>query len=604
MTLEAPTPALTAAPRGDRRLWHTLLKNPLTVGAFVVLLIFAVVAILQPWILPFPPNQVQLRLTNAPPFTTEYLLGGDKFGRDILSRLIASTRGAVQAAAVLAFVAVVVGVTAGLLAGYFGRIFDTISVWVFSVIMAVPAVVLLISLYTLLGTSTLVAMAVFGLLVSPQMFWLVRTLTRGVRNELYVDAARVSGLSNTRIVGRHVLIAVRAPIILMTARLAGAGIAVQAGLEFLGLGEPGTPSWGAMLTDAFSNIYLAPEQLIWPAAALGLVAGAFELVSIGLRDALEGTYVKPSRRQRRREIEKLVGSAAVDKTLGLGSDDRPATPRPESALLAIEDLRIAYSTNGRLTTVVNNVSLEVEEGEVVGLVGESGSGKTQTVFAALGLLPEEAIVAQGSIRLEGVELLGLSERQLRPLRGTRMAYVPQEPMANLDPAFTVGAQMVSAIRVQTGVGRAEATDLVLAMLDRVGIRDPKRVFGSYPHQISGGMAQRALIAGAVATKPRLLIADEPTTALDVTIQAEVLDLLRDLQKESSMGVLVVTHNFGVVADLCDRVVVMRSGVVVEQGTVEDIFERPQHEYTQMLLGSVLDHAPTRSELGVEREAVR
>lgn len=516
----------------------------------------------------------------------------------------------------LAVVAFVIGVTAGLIAGYFGKLFDTISSWAFSVIMAVPGIIILISLYTLLGTSTTVAMAVFGFLVSPSLFWMVRTLTRTVRNELYVDAARVSGLSNTRIVGRHVLIAIRAPVILMAAGLMGAGIAVQAGLEFLGLGEPGAPSWGAMLTDAFSNIYIAPEQLIWPAVALGLVTGAFSLVSIGVRDALEGTYVKPSKRSRRREIETLLGTAAVEKTLGLHVDEQHAgvtTPETgpvstkgadgEEPLLVIEGLQIAYNSKGKLTTVVEGVSLTVEDGEVVGVVGESGSGKTQTVFAALGLLPEEAIIARGSIRLDGFELLGLPESDLLKIRGSKIAYIPQEPTANLDPAFTVGSQMVYGIRAQTGMSKKEAKELSLSMLDRVGIRDPNRVFKLYPHQISGGMAQRVLIAGAVATKPRLLIADESTTALDVTIQAEVLDLLRDLQKESNMGVLIVTHNFGVVADLCDRVVVMRTGKIVEEGTVDEVFKNPQHEYTKMLLGSVLDNAPPRPDLGTNREAV-
>jgi peptide/nickel transport system permease protein len=603
-----------------RGLFKIMMRNPLTVGSLVVLFIFLIVTIVAPWIAPYPYAQVDLKLTNLPPFTGEYLLGGDAYGRDILSRLIASTRGAMQAALVLSLVAFTIGTVAGLIAGYFGKIFDTISVWLFSVIMAVPGVIILISFYTLFGTGTTTAMAVFGVLVSPGLFWMVRTLTRGVRKEAYVDAARVSGLSNFRIVGRHVLIAIRAPVILLTASLAGVGIGVQAGLEFLGLGEPGVPTWGGMMTEAFRNFYISGIQLLWPAATLGLVVGAFSLLSIGLRDALEGTYVKPSKRARRNEIERLLGAAAVEKTLGLQVDPQRAGAAPatgeaatiassaaekssDEPLLVIEGLQIAYNVKGNLTTVVEGVSLQVADGEVVGVVGESGSGKTQTVFAALGLLPEEAIIARGSIRLDGVELLGLPEEELLKIRGSKMAYVPQEPMANLDPSFTVGAQLVYGIRAQTGMSKDEASKLALAMLDRVGIRDPNRVFKAYPHQISGGMAQRVLIAGAVATKPRLLIADEPTTALDVTIQAEVLDLLRDLQKESHMGVLIVTHNFGVVADLCDRVIVMRTGKIVEEGSVMDIFNNPQHEYTKMLLGSVLDDAEPRPEVGTKRKAV-
>jgi peptide/nickel transport system permease protein len=192
-------------------------------------------------------------------------------------------------------------------------------------------------------------------------------------------------------------------------------------------------------------------------------------------------------------------------------------------------------------------------------------------------------------------LLGLSERELRAVRGTSIAYVPQEPMSNLDPSCTVGAQLVEGVRAATPMSRGEARDRVLALLARVGIPDPERTFRSYPHQISGGMAQRVLIAGAVASRPLLLIADEPTTALDVTVQAEILDLLRDLRKELNMAVLLVTHNFGVVADICDRVAVMREGTVVESGTTEELFSTPRHPYTRTLLDSILDETTLRTD---------
>lgn len=568
-----------------------LSRNPFAVGSLVVLALFGAVALTQQWITPNPPNLVQLRLANTPPFTDGYVLGGDKYGRDIFSRLIASTRGAFEAALVLSLVATLVGGTAGLIAGYFGRSIDSAATFLFSVVMAVPGIVILISIYTLLGSSPTVAMAVFGFLVSPSMFWIVRTLTRSVRSELYVDAARVSGLSTLRVVGRHVLLAIRAPVILMIAGLAGAGIATQAGLEFLGLGDPKTPSWGGMLAEAFNNIYVSPIQIIWPAIALGLVTAAFSLISIGLRDALEGTFVKPSRRERRRQRSSFL--AASGPQLASSPASLPNGPAP---MLAVRDLSIGYPSAGARRSVVEQVSLDVNAGEVVGVVGESGSGKTQTVFATLGLLPDEAVISGGSIRFEGRELVGISEHELRKIRGPQMAYVPQEPTANLDPSFTVGSQLVFAIRAQNHCSKTAAKAVALEMLERVGIREPSRVFRSYPHQISGGMAQRVLIASAVAGRPKLLIADEPTTALDVTIQAEVLDLLRDLQRESGMGVLIVTHNFGVIADICDRVIVMRSGRVIEEGTVSKVFSSPQDDYTQLLLDSVLDNAPARAAL--------
>ena len=597
MSLSTVPPGV-AEPAASVALMRALLRNPLAVVGLVVICLMVVIAIIQDWIVPFPPNQVSLRLTNAAPFTTEYLLGGDKFGRDILSRLIAGTRGALIAVLVVTSISVVIGVTAGLVAGYFGKVFDSIGSWVSAVIMAAPGIIILIALYTLVGASMPIAMAVLGALSSPGIFWLVRTLTRSVREEPYVDAARVSGLSNSRIVGRHVLIAIRAPIIIMASFLAGTALAVQAGLDFLGLGDTSQPSWGSMLIDAFKNIYLAPWQLAWPGLALGLAMASFVLVGNALRDALQGSLVKLSTRARAREIRRLLGGAAVAKTLRIGKQPpKDATaPSVDEPLLVIEGLQIAYAQNGKLTTVVEGVSLEVDDGEVVGLVGESGSGKTQTVFAALGLLPDQAIITRGSVRLAGQEILGIPEKELSTLRGTQMAYIPQEPMSNLDPTFTIGSQLIYGIRAQRKLTTRAARELALSMLDRVGINDPVRTFKSYPHEISGGMAQRVLIAGAVACEPRLLIADEPTTALDVTVQAEVLDLLRDLQRERGMGVLIVTHNFGVVADLCDRVVVMRTGKIVEDGPVRQVFSAPQHDYTKMLLASILDETEPRAPL--------
>ncbi|WP_338069293.1 ATP-binding cassette domain-containing protein [Streptomyces antimycoticus] len=275
----------------------------------------------------------------------------------------------------------------------------------------------------------------------------------------------------------------------------------------------------------------------------------------------------------------------------------PAAERAAvTGLLTVDDLAIAYPTpTGELKEVVSGVTLSVAAGETLGLVGESGSGKTQTAFAALGVLPAEAVVTRGSIRLDGRELLDLSERELRAVRGTSIAYVPQEPMSNLDPSCTVGAQLVEGLRAATPMSRGEARERVLVLLARVGIPDLERTFRSFPHQISGGMAQRVLIAGAVAGRPLLLIADEPTTALDVTVQAEILDLLRDLRKDLGMAVLLVTHNFGVVADICGRVAVMREGTVVETGATEELFAAPKHPYTRRLLDSILDQTALRAD---------
>ena len=264
-------------------------------------------------------------------------------------------------------------------------------------------------------------------------------------------------------------------------------------------------------------------------------------------------------------------------------------------LISVQNLSVGYpQPDGSLNRVVEGVSLSVEKGEVLGIVGESGSGKTQTAFSILGLLPDNAQIPSGHIVFDGTELVSasggkISQKRMTELRGKRIAYIPQEPMSNLDPNFRVGYQLVRPMVKVLGISKKEAKKRVLNLLDTVGIANPERVFKAYPHEVSGGMAQRILIAGAISCEPDLLIADEPTTALDVTIQAEVLDLLRDLQKRLGMGMVLVTHNFGVVADLADKIVVMQYGKIVESGDVRTILRSPQHPYTQVLLSSMLEN---------------
>lgn len=254
------------------------------------------------------------------------------------------------------------------------------------------------------------------------------------------------------------------------------------------------------------------------------------------------------------------------------------------ALLEVEDLAVEFLTDHGWVRVVDGVSFSVAAGETLGLVGESGSGKTVTSLSVMQLIPRPpGRIAAGSIRFEGRELLGLPEPELEALRGDAIAMVFQESMTSLNPAFTIGDQIGEVVRRHRGASRREARLRALEVLELVQIPDPEARIDAYPHEFSGGMRQRAAIAMALACDPKLLIADEPTTALDVTVQAGVLDLLRSLQQRLGMGILFVTHNLGVVADLCDRVTVMYAGRIVETANVFDLFERPQHPYTEGLL---------------------
>lgn len=562
-----------------------LLKNPTGLGGLLFLALVALVAIFAPILATHDPNFADITNVLAGP-GADNLLGTDGNGRDIWSRIVFGARLTLLAAAVAAITAIVVGLPSGLIAGYFGGAFDGVSSWATNVLMSLPAIIVLLAVRAAIGPSVWWTMVVFGFLLSPGYFRLTRTAVQSVRNELYVDAARVSGLSDSRIISRHILGVVRAPIIIQTAMVSGMAISVSASLEFLGLGDPTVATWGAMVSDGFKNIYRAPLGLLWPIIAISGTIGAFVLVGNALRDALE-------------DLEKHKAKRAAPAADAQGRTGRRAQPPAVEAgtehhLLKVTDIGIAYpQPGGALNPVVNGVSFHVDRNEVVGIVGESGSGKSQTAFSVLGLLPDNAVITSGSIQFDGAYTVApgddhVSQSRLAPLRGKRIAYIPQEPMSNLDPAFTVGSQLARPMVRVLGISKAEANQRALDLLASVGIPDPKRTAAAYPHEISGGMAQRVLIAGAISCDPDLIIADEPTTALDVTVQAEVLDVLRGLQQRLGMGIILVTHNFGVVADMCDRVLVMQKGRLVEGGDVRDILRTPQHPYTQMLLSSMLE----------------
>lgn len=591
-----PTAADATTGQPPQNTLGRLIRNPLAAISLLILAVLIIASVCAPLLAPHGPADASLADAFTHP-SGSHPLGADSAGRDILSRLIYGGRNTLGGAVIALALALFLGVPAGLYAGYRGGWFDAAASWSVNLIMALPAMVVLLASRAILGPNVWVLMIVLGVLAAPSFYRLVRGIVADIRGELYIDAARVSGLSDARIVARHILIVVRGPIIIQTALVAGVAIALQAGLEFLGIGSGSTATWGSMLNEAFQNIQRAPLLMLWPGLALGLTNAALVLLAAALRDTLEDHARRP-RPAHRSVATKPTARAEHSSGSGSGSGSASGSGSgsgERTGLLSVRGLKVAYTlADGSDKEVVHGIDLDVHEGEIVGLVGESGSGKTQTAFSALGILPDGGRVSSGSIQLSGQELAGLPERAHRTLRGTTVAYIPQEPMSNLDPAFTVGSQLTEPMRQILGLTRKQATDRAVELLRQVEIPSPEDVLRRYPHEISGGMAQRVLIAGAISCDPQLLIADEPTTALDVRVQAEILDLLRRLRDERGLGVLLVTHNLGVVADLCDRVAVMNQGRLVETGTTRQVLHLAQDPYTQNLLSAVLDSTPPRA----------
>ena len=593
-----------AAPVTLRRL-RRFVRNPLGMVAAGILVIVALGALFAPLLAPHDPNLIVLSQTLLGP-SWEHPFGTDASGRDVLSRLLYGGRVSLEAGVIMIVTAMAVGIPFGLLAGYYAKWIDGISSWVANLLMSLPEILIIVVVITTLGSGLAPTMITLGLLASPDLFRLTRSVVVNVRSELYVDAARVSGLKDGRIIFRHVLSVVVGPVLVRASFVFGLAIIVQSGLEFLGFGDATRPSWGGMLSEAFQTFYRAPELVFAPGAAIALTVMSLVVLGAAIADALGTDRMTAPRSRGARRARKAAAivaapAASTPAVSGPAVSD-PAVPAntpggaPSNALLSVEGLRVAYpAADGEEKVVLEGATLHVDRGEVLGVVGESGSGKSQLAFGILGLLPVEAVVSAERVVLDGESVLGRSERFLEGLRGTKIAYVPQEPMSNLDPSFTIGAQLMRPMRHNLGISRGEARNRALALLARVGIPDPPRTMRAYPHELSGGMAQRVLIAGAVSCDPELLIADEPTTALDVTVQAGVLSLLRELQQERDMGMILVTHDLGVVADICDRVAVLRSGRIVETKPVAELFAAPEHPYTRELLASTLDDAPTRAE---------
>lgn len=582
--------SLKSLVKNENSLFGRVVTNPSGIFALSIVSIFTLVAIFSPWIAPYDPVKLDFNALSAMP-SLHHLMGTDNLGRDVFSRIVIGSRTTLSGAVLAMVIAASVGTILGLIAGYLGGFWESITNWLANVIQALPGLVVLLAAASVLGSGVYIAMTIFGFILSPSFYRLTYVTVKAVKNELYVDAARVSGLSDFRIISRHVLGVVRAPIIIQAGIVSSIAIALQSGLQFLGFGGVDTISWGASLTEAFGRIYQQPMLLIWPSVCIALFMISLVVLANTLRDEIQrvGARVRMSTSQ---SLSEHVKTEADEETIVHAEPNRKGTQ-----LLDVKNLEIGYlQSDGKYKVVVHDANLSINKGEVVGLVGESGSGKTQTALAILGLLPAGGTILDGHLNFDGNDLRTVSPKMYESIRGKRISYIPQEPMSNLDPSFTIGSQLTEPLRQVLGMSKEDAKKKALDLLARVGMPNPQKTFNSYPHEVSGGQAQRVLIAGALSCDPDLIIADEPTTALDVTIQAEILDVIRDMQKQTGVAVLLVTHNFGVVADLADRVAVMQYGRIVEVGSVIDIFENARHPYTKELLGAILDETgPSRSE---------
>jgi len=570
-----------SARRSPGEVLRLVIRRPAAVVALLWMLTVIVCSFGATWLMPQNPYATDLSLAYSGP-TPHNLLGTDQLGRDILSRLMIGGVDPLSGAAITLVIAMIVGVSAGLLAGYFGGPFDWLaSRWV-DIMMAMPGLIVLLVVLAVFPGSTTAAMVSFGFLISSPVFRVVRAVTLGIRPELHVDAAKSAGLGSAAIMARHIYPRIIGPIIVQATLVAGTAILLNTGLAFLGFGpKPPATSWGALITEASQLIALHPWMLIPTGAVVILTVLALHTIGDTMRDIVVERWAGSAKHRRpRRPIRRTRERTESEYT----ANDH---------LLDVRDLTVAFGEDR--VVVVDGVSFTVDAGEIVGLVGESGCGKSVTGRSLIRLLPQGGEIVSGTIGFDEQDLTALRERDLARLRGSEISHISQDPMMALDPTFTVGTLVGEAVARHEGLRGKARERRVVELLETVRLRDPEDVARRYPHQISGGMAQRVVIARALAGRPRLLIADEPTTALDVTVQAEILELLRELRDRYGMAIVLITHDWGVVADICERAIVMYAGQIVESAPILGIFESPRHPYTEALEASNPHHA-TKGEL--------
>ncbi|MFE0672342.1 dipeptide/oligopeptide/nickel ABC transporter permease/ATP-binding protein [Streptomyces sp. NPDC058867] len=576
--------------RGPRRL-PILSKAALGFLALVVL-----VAVCAPLLAPHDPLEQLPPVDGTGHPSAAHWMGQDSLGRDILSRLMYGARWSLAIGLGATSLALLAGALIGAVAATSRKALDETLMRCLDVVMAFPGIALAAVLVAVFGGGITVLICAIAFLFTPPVARVVRANILDQYGEDYVTAERVIGARTPHIVGRHVAVNCAAPVLVFCTVQVAEAIVFEASLSFIGAGvRPPDPSWGSVIADG-KNMVLTGGW--WATVFPGLVI-LFTVLSLNiLSEGVSDAWAAPAAREVEVPAEagpvRAVATGDGEVVAGTGDGEVVALPGLAEAarrlrerahplpsgppVLAVEDLAVGFEGRHGGVDIVDGVGFEVRPGEVLGLVGESGCGKSLTALTVMGLPPRGARL-RGRVLFRGRDLLTEPPRARRRLLGHEMAMVFQDALSSLNPAMTVRAQLRQVVR--RGGRRSPGELLALVGLD------PERTLRSYPHELSGGQRQRVLIAMALSRDPSLIVADEPTTALDVTVQAQVMALLLRLREELGFALILVSHDLALVAEVTDRVVVMYGGQVVEAGVTADVLRAPAHHYTRGLLGSVL-----------------
>jgi oligopeptide/dipeptide ABC transporter ATP-binding protein len=570
------------------RRMAVVLRTPTGALAVVILVALSVLALVGPAVWGEAAERVDVAhiLEGS---TARHPLGTDNLGRDVLARMLVATRPSLLLAVLAVVIAAGIGIPFGILPTVLGRRAARVVNGLIDFSVAFPALLLAIFLAVVLGAGAYAAVFAIGVAAAPSAARLAQTLAASVAAADYVAAATVVGVGRARVLARHVLPNIGEPLILNLTIAVGQALLAMSGLSFLGLGmQPPAYDWGRMLDEGLERVYVTPVAALGPGLAIIVAGVAFNGLGEALAHAVSG---RPVGRWRRGWLAGIAAEPPSQTAPAPATAPCPAIP--QEPVLVVDGLSVTFPATAGPLRAVRELSFTVAAGEIVGLVGESGSGKSLTAAAIGQLVPPPGVVTARGLHFLGHDLLAPPGAATRRLLGTSMAMVFQDPTTSLNPAVQVGRQLAEVAEVHGGADRRSALQLAVQRLRSVRISSPHRRARQYPHQLSGGMRQRAMIAMGLMGTPRLIVADEPTSALDVTVQQEILRLLRGVTTDTTAAVLLITHDIAVVAETCHRVLVMYGGRIVEDLPVGSLVTGAAHPYTRALLASVPDLATDR-----------
>ncbi|MDO9299997.1 MAG: dipeptide/oligopeptide/nickel ABC transporter permease/ATP-binding protein [Anaerolineales bacterium] len=568
-----------------QNFWRTFRKNSIGLVGLAMLIVIILMAVFAPAIAPYDSSssaEFQVGDIYNPPSTAHWF-GTDDAGQDVFSNFVFGARVSLTVGFFAAFISIIIGGVLGLVAGFFGGRWENFIMRFTDVMLVIPDLPLMVVIVALTKPSLLNIIFVIGALGWTTTARVVRSQTLAVKSRKFVLRARAVGAGNGHIIARHILPLVMPILVVQAVLVVSLAILNESTLSFLGLGDPTALSWGQMLNYAFGRGAMsigAWWALFFPGFGIVWVVLGLTLLGQGLEQVLNP----------RLETHHLMASKPTVKS------EAAQRPTSDKMLLDVRNLSINYINKGKpAARAVEDVSFTLNEGELIGLVGESGCGKTTLMLSLLRLLPSAGQIVNGRVFFNGKDLTAISEEELNKVRWKEISIVFQGAMNALNPVRTVGDQIAEAIvKHMPAISHKKLQTRVTELLDLVGIAADHK--NHYPHQYSGGMRQRAMIAMALACNPQVIIADEPTTALDVMIQAQILELLNSLRKKLGLAIIFVTHDLGVVAEICDKVLVMYGGVTAEYADVDTIYNQPRHPYTQELLKAFPDLTKPKKKL--------